>query len=315
MPSLLDKRFSIIAGKGGVGKTTLATALALAAASRGKRVLIAQFDTNEKIGALFGRNDVGYQPVELSPNVFTAHIRPEQALREYGLMKLKFKRVFKMVFENELVKRLLDMIPGMDELVLIGKAWYLERARDSQGKPVWDMIIVDSPATGHGVTLFNLPHVILSAVSVGPLAQETKQIVELLTDPARATMHIVTLAEEMPFNECLELREAQRDLLKIPDGMCLVNGVYSQQFSPLERERLERWHHSTAPEARSTDVDAVLAATYNYASRSKMQQGYLARYRKELDLPVVEIPQLFCSSVGRNELEWLSNFILGIENQ
>ncbi|MCA9520587.1 MAG: AAA family ATPase, partial [Myxococcales bacterium] len=177
MLEFLNKRFTVVAGKGGVGKTTLSAALALAAAQQGKRVLICQLDTTEKLGSMFGKpNRVGYEPCELAPNVYSVHIKAKLALEEYGIMKLRFKRVYKMIFENELVIRLLDLIPGMDELVMIGKAWYIEQELDRNGRPRYDMVIVDSPATGHGVSLFRLPHVILEAVTVGPLAEEMRKI-------------------------------------------------------------------------------------------------------------------------------------------
>ena len=203
--AFLEKRFVIVAGKGGVGKSTLCASLGLAASKAGLKTIITELNTQEKIPHLFGKAPSGSRPSEVAPNLFSVNIQPEPALHEYAMRKVRFERVYKAVFEQDAVKRLLRMLPGVNELLLLGKAFDLERDRDRQGKPDWDMIIVDAPATGHGVSLLRLPQTLLQVVSSGPMADEVRDMQALLTDPVRTMMHIVTLPEEMPVRETFDL--------------------------------------------------------------------------------------------------------------
>ena len=201
-----NKRFVIVSGKGGVGKSTVCAALGLAAAKRGLRTIIAELDTREKIPLLFDKDPGGYRVQPIRENLFSINIQPDPALREYGIMKLRYERVYKMVFENEAMKKLLKVIPGMKELFLLGKAFNMERELTRDGNPVWDMVIVDAPATGHGVSLLRLPQVVLEVMQSGPMADEVRLMQDLLEDPSRTLINLITLPEEMPVREALELQ-------------------------------------------------------------------------------------------------------------
>ncbi|GMV43144.1 MAG: hypothetical protein AMXMBFR64_48600 [Myxococcales bacterium] len=290
-PDFYDKRFVIVAGKGGVGKSTVSAAIALAASRRGKRVLIAELNTREKAPLLFGKSPSGYAPREIHEDIFSINITPDDALREYGLMKLKFKAAYNLVFENELMRKLLKMIPGMNELLLIGKAWFLEQERDRTGEPVWDMIVVDAPATGHGVSLFRLPHVILDVVDKGPLADDTRAIRDMLMDPHQTVLNIVTLAEEMPFTESLDLLRQTREVLKIPTGFLFVNALWPEVLDPREAEVLQTFRSSV----RGIDplVDGVVRCARDMMQRRSMQDEYLQRIRAHFPLPTIQVPYVF----------------------
>ena len=185
---MFQRRFVIVSGKGGVGRSTIAASLGLAAARYGMRTCVVQLNTRDELGRIFGVDASGYEPVQLVPNLplFGCDLRPADALREYGQMKLHFRTLHKLVFENDVMQRLLRMIPGMNELVLLGKAWHMEaQEHGSDGKPAWDLIVIDAPATGHGVSLLRLPQTILAAVPVGPMADDARQMQALLEDPVR----------------------------------------------------------------------------------------------------------------------------------
>lgn len=300
----LDKRFVIVAGKGGVGKSTMCAALGLAAARAGKRTIIAELNTREKAPHFFGKPDSGYDAQEIFENLYSINIQPEPALHEYGLMKLKFERVFKLVFENEAMQRLLRMVPGMNELILLGKAFNLERERTRRGDPVWDLIIVDAPATGHGVSLLRLPQVILEVSRSGPMADEVRAMRDLLMDPARTMLNLVSLPEEMPVKETIMLADQVEQILRIPKGYLLINGVFPTLASADERACLETLGDAAAGDdprlgRALTCIDAMVA-------RRDLQEGYLEELKRHVPLPAIEIPFLFQREFGFDAIDVIS---------
>ena len=289
--SFLEKRFVIVAGKGGVGKSTLCAALGLAASRAGKRTIITELNTQEKIPHLFGKPPSGSRPSEVSPNLFSVNIQPEPALHEYAMRKVRFERVYKAVFEQDAVKRLLRMLPGVNELLLLGKAFDLERDRDAQGAPDWDMIIVDAPATGHGISLLRLPQTLLQVVSSGPMADEVRAMRDLLTDERRTMMHVVTLPEEMPVRETFELVEQVETLLKIPKGFLFINGIWPEVLDQGAQVLMEAIEAEAGPD--DAEVAGAMSCLAAQVQRRAFQQPYIDEVRKGVDMPIVELPFLF----------------------
>ena len=247
----LDKRFLVVAGKGGVGKSSVASALALRSARAGRRTVVAELGARSSIPGLFGVEHSGYEPVQIADNLFTLHIEPDPALHEYAMRKLKFESLFNLVFENDGVRRFLDVIPGMNELLLLGKAFDLEREM-ANGAPVWDSVIIDAPATGHGVSLLRLPQVILEVIDHGPMADEARRMRALLEDEQRTAMVIVTLLEEMPVRETLELYQAATQTLRMPMGPLVVNRVWPLDLDPEETASWLGYERSTELEPALT---------------------------------------------------------------
>ncbi len=302
-----DKRFIIVAGKGGVGKSVLSAAIGLAMARRGRRTIVAELDTSERVSVLFGAEPAGYQVQELADRLYAINIRPPEALREYGLMKLKVRALYNLVFENDFMRRLVAFIPGMNELLLVGKAWYMEQERDRDGHPVWDAIVVDAPATGHGISLLRLPQVILSAVDRGPMAEETRKIRALLTDPQRTAMHLVTLPEEMPATETEELYQQVRTTLQVPLGVLFVNQVLPEPLTP-QQAGVVRDFRAACPDP-GPPWEGMLACARHLATRRALQGRYLERLAHRVPMPQVHIPFLFSTSFGRPQIECIADHV------
>ncbi len=297
--SLFDRRFVILGGKGGVGKSTVTAALALSAARRGKKVLIVELGAKEKIPQLFGRPELsGYEPREIASGIESISVTPGPALEEYGLMKLRLKRLYRLVFENPMMRALVRMVPGMNELLLIGKAWSLEQETDVYGRPRWDLLLVDAPATGHGVSILVLPHVILDTVTSGPMAEETAHIRDLLVDTRKTCFNVVTLPEEMPVNEALELRTQLTEKLRIPPGYLWVNGVWPDLVGEAE-EGL----------ASAAGLSHVARVARTFARRRQAQAEHLKTLSQKCDLPQIQLPFLFTDAFGLPEIERLSRVV------
>ena len=285
---LFQRRFVVVTGKGGVGRSTICAALGLAAARSGLQTCILQMNTRDAIGRHFNRSVVGYDPVQLGPDLplFCSILNPKDALREYGLMKLRFRSLHRVVFENDVMRRLLNMVPGMTEMLLLGKAWHMEAEEaDDTGKPRWDLLIVDAPATGHGISLLRLPEVILEAVSVGPMAEDARKMQAMLSDPKRTSLNIVTLPQELATNEALELADMSQRLTGAPVGYLFVNSLLPDLFDDQERQAVA----SMLQDGDNPLVRSCAESVEHYLHLCAQQRVQLQRLRESSHLPVIEL--------------------------
>lgn len=293
--SLFERRLSIVTGKGGVGKSTVAAALALAAQKEGKRVLVCEVTAKERVAALLGAPDSGPDVRQIDRNIWSVHVQPPTAMREYGLMVLRFKLVYDAVFENRLVKYLLRAIPSLPEIVMLGKVWWhVCEDRDESGRLRWDHVVLDAPATGHGISFLGTPRTILELVSEGPIVRDMKRMQEMLVDPKTTAIHVVTLPEEMPVNEAIELNGALRDL-QLPRGRVVMNGFVAPRFSEEERGNLSGTDGHELGPART--------ASQTYGERQDLSSHYAQRLATELDLPSMTLPWVAVDTFGRPQIE------------
>src|SRR4029434_10984644 len=179
---------------------------------------------------------IGYQEREIAPRLFAINVDPRSAFEEYVVEQIHSERLYRLVFENRFVRSFLDATPGLHYLLEIGKIWSLsERDRDETGKkPKYDLVIIDAPATGHSLAFLKVAQVVAEAVRVGPLKTKATEIVKWVTDPVKTLLLIVTLAEEMPINEALELLQEAKSSIGVPAGPVLVNGVFPSYFTDAE---------------------------------------------------------------------------------
>ena len=309
-----ERRLVFFIGKGGVGKTCLSAAAALAQARRGRRTLLVELAAQGRGHAFFGLSqETGYEPRRMLEGVplYSCKITPRDALEEYGLIKLKLKALYRMVFENDFMRRLVDMVPGMTELLVIGRVWYLAEQRERNGRPTWDRIVVDSPATGHGLGMLRLPQVIMDSVSAGTFADDTRPILELLHDRRRTVVHLVCLPEELPVRETHELAASVKDELGMSVGACFMNKLWPEPLTDHEEKLLGRFRAAVRGEHEG--LDGLLDRACSVAKRQAQQHRYLRRLAVGLPgVPVIEIPYLFTDRIGPEQLDVLS-FYMGKE--
>ena len=287
MTPLHELRLVVISVKGGVGRTTVAAALARAAADAGKRVLIAASAPTDRLGRLFGQPPLGPTIATLAPGIDAVNMTPESALHEYGVLTLRSELVARALFENRAARGFLGAIPGLDAYSLLGKAWW-HTTEMANGRPRYDLTLLDGPASGHAALMLRIPGAILTAMPKGPLARDARTIEELLHDPARAALLVVTLAEELPAREAGELLAAARDGLRLPLGPLVVNAVPPDDATaPALAPLLDR-----AP----AGLDPALAATLRLAAvaraHRRQAEQTMARLGRDLDLPVLPLPRL-----------------------
>lgn len=305
MPALLDHRFLFVVGKGGVGKTTVTAALGLAAAREGKKTLIAMVNAKERLSTLMGSEPIGTDVVSLAPNLDAVNMTPQAALQEYGLMILKIKALYNAVFENDLVKAFLRGTPGIEAWTMLGKAYFHAFGQASDSKGSHDLVILDAPATGHGLDMLRVPQVIVDVAPPGLLRREAERALRKFRDPELSGAVMVTLPEDMPTNETIELHAALKEMGMSTPSL-FVNQVLPRLFDPASREAIEALPASLEADS---PVLGLADAGRARALREEVQEESLARLRAEIDSPMVHLPHLFAPEFLRAEVESLSHAI------
>jgi len=301
-PPLLDRRLVVVTGKGGVGRSTVSAALALLAARAGKRVLVCEVNTQERVAPLLGARPAGAVATEARPGLSTLVVTPAGAMREYGLMVVRFQTIYEAVFENRLVRHFLRVVPSLGELVMLGKILHEARAEE-RGRPRWDLVILDAPATGHAVQLLRVPGAMLGTVPPGPLRSDAQWMRDWLIDPARTALCIVTLPEEMPVTEAIELDEQLRSQVGIAPAALVVNAMPDQRFDVAEAVRLETLASAPPPVGPAARAGRLQAVRAEAAARD------LARARAALDLPTTLLPLLAAPTWGAAEVTRLADVL------
>ena len=294
----------LVTGKGGVGKTTVAAALGLKAARAGKRAVVCEVAQQERLAALFGVGSNGYTERELAPGLAGISIDPEAAKQEWLRYQLRSGTLAGLLGHSRIFQLLTAAAPGLDELVTIGKVWELAQLeRKTAQAPVYDLAIVDAPATGHGLAMLAAPKTFSDVARVGPIHRQAGIIHGFLSDPASTAILTVALPEEMPVNETLELEGRLAEELGRGVDQIVVNGVLPERFSSAEAESLQlavgSWQGSAAGEG------AVRTALTEYR-RARGQRAQLGRLRRAAKAPVSTLPYLFAAELGLDELETLA---------
>lgn len=289
---LIDHRLIIVTGKGGTGKTSVASALAEAARRAGKRVLLAETAATESIASLFEPQPrpLGYAGRELRPGLYAVHIDPHEALADYVRIQIGLAAVTDRVLKTETFQQLLEAAPGWRELIILGRVWHLEQKTDEHGRPLYDLLIVDAPATGHGLTFLDVPRVVQQAVRAGPLARHASWVEALVHDRARTLLLPVTLPEELPVLETRELVDRARDEVDIAVDRLVVNrmpcGQAAAAACALDDLSPELELECLPP------VPTMRAMLEHDARREALAIAERARVSELCQLPVIDLPIL-----------------------
>lgn len=290
--SLLDHRLIIVTGKGGVGKTTVSCALAEAARQAGKRVLLAETAPIESVASHFDAQPapLGYLGRTLRPGLHAMRVDPHEALADYVRLQTGLGAVTDRVLHTEIFQQLLEAAPGWRELIVLGKVWHLEQKRNDRDEPLYDLLIVDAPSTGHGLTFLDVPRVVQQAVRTGPLSRHAGWVEGLVHDRERTLLLPVTLPEELPVSETAELVARAQSDIDIAVDRIVVNRLPVRLSDGLDAA-LARLPADLGFEALPRVAD--LREIIEHASRRDMlARAQRARVSSLCRLPVVDMPNI-----------------------
>jgi len=295
---LLDRKLVFVTGKGGVGKTTVAAALALLASQRGRRVLACEVDAKGNLADFFQTKPTPFTPREVQPGLFAMSMDTEASLYEYLKLQLRLPVVARLGPLARAFEFVATAAPGVKEILTVGKLVWEVREHH------YDIVVVDAAATGHIVGQLRAPQAINEVVQVGLVRQQTEWMLEILDDPASTGLCIVATPEEMPVNETIELAGRLRTETQVDLAAIVVNRVLPELFGRGEEEVFERLREPAMTAALTTAIDGpsdlVLEAARLAVTLRRTRAGHLDRLRAGVDpsVPMLYVPELFSRSHG-----------------
>jgi anion-transporting ArsA/GET3 family ATPase len=298
MADLLDRRLVFVTGKGGVGKTSIAAALGLLAARRGKRTLVCEVDAKGNLADFFEAGPTEFEPQEVAPGLFAMSMDTEESLKEYLSLQLKVPLIARVGPLAKSFDFLATAAPGVKEILTVGKLLYEVRERH------YDLVVVDAPASGHVIAQLAAPQAIRELVTVGLVRDQTNWMVGMLSDPEITAAVIVSAPEEMPVAETIELvgrieRETTVELAAI-----VVNKVLPELFGRGEEEIFARLrepeHTRELVGAIGGPAEPVLEAAQLAVTMRRTRAEHLSRLRESIPdgVPLLYVPYQFTRTHG-----------------
>lgn len=310
-------RLVIVAGKGGVGKTTVSAALSRAASRRGLSSLIVEVEGKSGLSSMFGKPPFTYHEVDLFSGGVTAGapggegdirartLTPDDALIEY-LHEHGMSRISRRLVASGAIDMVSTAVPGIRDILVLGKVKQLEREQAA------DLLILDAPAAGHAITFLQSARGLLDAVRVGPINAQAKDVLAMLTDPTRCQVILVTLPEETPVNELIETAYSLEDRVGVSLGPVVVNGLYPA-IGGLDADP-EEAARSAGTSLRPGEMASLQDASDFRRHRAELQRGQMARLADRLPLSQIRLPFLFDAELGPPQIDVLATSLLdGVE--
>jgi anion-transporting ArsA/GET3 family ATPase len=291
-----------VSGKGGVGKTTVAAALALLASERGKRTLVCEVDSKGDVTGAFETEPAEFQARQIQPGLWAMSMNTEESLREYLKLFLRVPLAGRIGPLAKAFDFVATAAPGVKEILTVGKLAYEVRERH------YDLIVVDASATGHIVGQLAAPQGINELVSVGLVRQQSGWMLDILSDPHTTGLCIVATPEEMPVAETIELAGRVRDETTVELAAVVVNRVLPELFTHSEEELFDTL---CVPEVADQlgqiaggDPGPILAAARLAVTMRRTRSAHLERLREGIDsaVPLLYVPYLFTRAHGLRAL-------------
>ena len=269
---LARRQLLVVTGKGGVGKTAISAVLGQALAAQGRRTLVVEVDPRENLHQMIGTPPSGGDILQAGPRLWVQNLKPRQVLDQVVRDQIRLELIVRRVLDSPIYNHFAAGAPGLKELAILGHALRLLRGIGGPGTPEIDTVVLDAPATGHGVTLLASPSLVTDVITNGPFAHMAGELTSLIADPERCGIVVVTQAEEMPVEEALELRVALKERIRRDAEALVVNGLYPPA--------------PPGPEEKDNELVSL------WRKRRRLNERELDRLKARWQGPRVELPQL-----------------------
>jgi anion-transporting ArsA/GET3 family ATPase len=312
LDDLFARRLLVLSGKGGVGKSLVGTALALAAHRRGKRVLLVEVDAPAVAEAarFLGASSARGVEREVRPGLATVNLDPAAVMDEYVRHTVKAEFLVRRVLDSPVYRRFFAAAPGLKELMVLGKVMVLEDARAGWSRrPRFDLIVLDAPATGHGLAFLKVPLTASEAVPVGPVGSNARRVLSLLRDAQRTALVVVAVPEEMAVVEAMEFHQMAVEQVGMTAAAVVLNACHERRFSKGQEAEVLRLSAQSAGGRLPGGVELAeaLGAARRFIRRERLTRFYQARLRRAMPLPLVSLPYLFVDQIGPRQVEALAD--------
>jgi anion-transporting ArsA/GET3 family ATPase len=298
---VLERQLAFVTGKGGVGRTTVAVAVALAGARDGRRVVLCELSGQARAARLFGvEPGRAGREVRLEDRLWATTIDPVLALEEWAARQIGSRRLVGLLTHSNTFASFVNAAPGARELLAMAKAWELGRGeRWVKGLRGYDLVVVDGPASGHGVGMLDAPRTFAEIARVGPIASQARAVAALLADPARSAVVAVAQPAELPVSETIDLEGRVAAVLDRPLDAIVVNGVLPRRFEAVDVDRLIAADGALPPGA--------LAAARRQHGQGVVQRSQLQRLRRHVSAQVTTLPHLHVARISLADVRGLAD--------
>jgi arsenite/tail-anchored protein-transporting ATPase len=308
MPELLDHEVLLVTGKGGVGKSTVAAALARAAAKTGKRVLLVEFESVSRAAPLFGLADVGVVPQQVDERLWVRGFETIDSLHFFALQQLKIERIVRLIMRNETVRGFFMAMPAIKSVTFLYHLWRIAEENGRNGDNKWDLVVCDLPTTGFVFGLYGVPTMVQQIFHLGPLARVATGMGDFLYDTNRVGLVMVTLPEEMPVVETIEFVEALRAKHGIRAAATIMNGVV---VAPISADELPQAQGAlAASDTRAPVMAGMLQAAELLLGRQQRAARLEPMLTKATAAPTLSLPHLFRRHLPLDSIDVLAQALL-----
>ncbi len=286
----------IIAGKGGVGRTTVAATIALSASKVLDKVIIVELEGKSSLPNYFDfDSSLKFESQRVANHLEAMRVTPDDSLIEY-MQDHGLKAISKRLVKSGVIDIVSTAVPGIKDILVLGKIKQLEMETD------YDLIVVDAPATGHTLSFLLSAQGLIESARGGPVKVQSQEVLEMLADPKRCQVCLVTLPEETPAVETIEAAFTLEDKVGVKLGPLIVNGIISSNLKETSLDNLKLYKEKLQP----SEFRAYKRAAEFIMGKERLQQDQIDKLNRLLPLPQIELFELFTTEITLSELEILS---------